>query len=356
MIARTFITIAVVCCLISSCDDNPADLTCFDFSGSNGVFIINEGNYTYDNASLSFLDFSSRKIYNGIFFTANGTNLGDVAHSMIIYNNKGYITVNNSGKIMIIDPNTGIMLEKLTGLVSPRYVYIASNRKGYISDLYSRKITLFDPEENTIAGSINVQNNNPFNQHSTEQMIGYKEFVFIACWSYDNQILILDTLTDRIVDSVMVTKQPNSLVLDRFNKLWVLSDGGYPGSGYGQETAAMTRIDAETRLIEMVLPFPTIDDSPVNLVLNGTADTLYFINNGIYCMSVNDQNLPAKPYIGVRNENYYSLAVDPVTSMVYAGDAIDYQQSGLLYRFTPHGELIDSFMVGINPGFFCFKY
>jgi hypothetical protein len=348
------ITLAI--CLIGACDKEPTDIPGQDFSVSSGVFIINEGNYTYDNASLSFFEFSSRKMYNGIFFLANGTTVGDVAHSMIIYNGKGYITVNNSGKIVVIDPNTVKMTGKLTRLVSPRYVYIVNSVKGYISDLYAMKIGLFNPQENVLTGEINVQNNNPFNQHSTEQMIGYKELVFIACWSYDNQILVLDTLTDRIIDSITVTKQPNSLGLDCFNKLWVLSDGGFLGSGYGQETAALTRIDAETRSVEMLLSFPSPGDSPVDLVMNGTRDTLYFLNNGIYCMSVYDQQLPDEPYIRIRNEDFYSLAVDPGNSAIYAGDAIDYQQNGLVYRFRPDGELIDSFLVGINPGSFCFKY
>lgn len=347
---------AFVISLIISCEDDPVETTGLDFSGSDGVFVINEGNFSYDNASLSFIEFSSSKIHNEIFFTANGSNLGDVAQSMIIYDNKGYIAVNNSGKIVVIDPNTAVMKEKLTGLVSPRYIHIVNDRKGYITDLYSMNITLFDPKENEITGVINVQNGSPFNQHSTEQMIEYKESVFIACWSYDNQILVLDTVTDKIIDSIIVAKQPNSLVLDRYNKLWILSDGGFAGSGYGQETAALTRIDAETRSVELVLSFPSLNDSPVDLAINGTADTLYFICKGIYCMPVTNNELPVQPFLQVRNEDYYSLAVDPRTSIIYVGDAIDYQQNGLVYRFYPNGELIDSFLVGINPGAFCFKY
>ena len=355
MNAKLFLFTLIICLLIS-CDDEPVETTALDFSGSFGVFIVNEGNFASDNASLSFLEFNSCKIYNGIFFKANGSNLGDVAQSMIIYDNKGYITINNSGKIVIIDPNTAVMKEKLTGLVSPRYTQIVNDRKGYITDLYSMKITLFNPEENEITGLINVQNDSPFNQHSTEKMIGYKESVFISCWSYDNQILVLDTMTDKITDSIIVTKQPNSLVIDKFNKLWVLSDGGFTGSGYGQEIAALTRIDAETRSVELVLQFPSLNDSPVDLAINGTRDTLYFICKGIYRMPVTEQELPVKPFIEIRNTDYYSLAVDPRTSIIYAGDAIDYQQNGLVCRFYPNGELVDSFFVGIIPGDFCFKY
>ena len=35
--------------------------------------------------------------------------------------------------------------------------------------------------------------------------------------------------------------------------------------------------------------------------------------------------------------------------------AIDYTQSGVVLRYSPSGELLDSFKVGINPGNFCWR-
>jgi len=103
------------------------------------------------------------------------------------------------------------------------------------------------------------------------------------------------------------------------------------------------------------MQFPSLEDSPIDLELNGSGDTLYFILRGIRRMSINDTELPSDPLIGMRNNDFYSIAIDQETSVIYAGDPLDYQQNGLLYRFTPDGELIDSFRVGINPGAFCFK-
>jgi hypothetical protein len=338
-----------------SCDESPVILKGYNFSDSTGVFIVNEGIYLQDNASLSFFNKQGSKMYNDIFFIANETSLGDVACSMIINGTRGYIAVNNSGKIYAIDTRDIRFIGKITGLSSPRYVHIVNDTKGYITDLYSKKISIFNPSDNTITGEIDVNNHSSFNQHATEQMVSYGRYVFIACWSFDNQVLVLDTLMDQVADSITVPKQPNSLVIDKNNKLWVLSDGGFTGSSYGQENAALTRINPETREIEQILQFPSLDDSPVDLTMNGSGDTLFFILRGIHRLSIADPGLPTEAFIKPRNYDYYSLAIDPANSVIYAGDALDYQQNGLVYRFYPGGALIDSFRVGINPGFFCFK-
>jgi Domain of unknown function (DUF5074) len=351
-ILKVVILFFIICI---SCEKEKVKVDGYNFGDSTGVFIINEGSYTQENSSLSFLNLQSLKLYNNIFYKANETKLGDVAYSMTIYNDKGFIAVNNSGRIYVIDIHSGRFQGKITGLSSPRYVFIINDTKGYVSDLYSTKINIINPSEYEITGAIDVSINSDFNQHSTEQMVLYKNWLFIGCWSYDNKILVLDVTTDSIVDSITVTKQPNSILLDKNKKLWVLSDGGYPGSSYGQEYAALTKIDAESRETQLVMQFPSLDDSPVELVSNGSGDTLYFILRGIRRMSINDNKLPEEVFIENHNNDFYSIAVDPSTSVIYAGDPLDYLQNGLLYRFTPRGELIDSMRVGINPGAFCFK-
>lgn len=61
----------------------------FDFSGT-GLFICNEGNFQYGNATLSYYDPATRRVRNEVFFRANGMRLGDVVQSMSIYDNKGW--------------------------------------------------------------------------------------------------------------------------------------------------------------------------------------------------------------------------------------------------------------------------
>ena len=42
-----------------------------DISKQNGVFIVNEGNFMYDNASLSYYLIDSMKVLNEVFYLGN---------------------------------------------------------------------------------------------------------------------------------------------------------------------------------------------------------------------------------------------------------------------------------------------
>ena len=343
----------------TACSKSPVETVFFNFTGNRGVYIVNEGNFMYGNSSLSFYDPNTKRVYNQVFQARNGAPLGDVAQSMTLWNDLGFVVVNNSGKIYVVDSRTAEFKGSVSGLSSPRYVHVVNSEKAYVTDLYARKITIFNPETFRITGNIPVGNSDSkFNEHDTEQMVQYKNFVFTNCWSYDNKILVIDSNTDRLVDSIEVFKQPNSLVIDKNNKIWVLTDGGFQGSPYGYEQPGLLKIDAETRELERSFRF-VLGDHPFGLCLNPTKDSLYFINRHVWKMSVSDKRLPEQPFITSPYSDlyggYYSLGIDPSNSEIYVGDAIDHQQNGLVHRYSPSGKLIDEFKVGISPGNFAFK-
>lgn len=350
----------MICVLgLLSCVKSPVDTVFFDFTGNSGVYIVNEGNFMYGNSSLSFYDPVTKRVVNHVFQARNGAPLGDVAQSMTIWNNLGFVVVNNSGKIYIIDSRTAEYKGSISGLSSPRYIHIINSEKAYITDLYARKITIFNPTTFKKTGKISVSNStSEFSQHATEQMIQYKDLVFTNCWSYDNKLLVIDTNTDQLVDSIEVFKQPNSLVLDKNNKIWVLTDGGFEGSAYGYERPGLLKIDAETREIERTFRF-ALGEHPLSLCLNAGNDSLFFLNRHVWKMAVTDKKLPEQPFITSAKVNlyggFYSLAVDPSNSEIYVGDAIDHAQNGVVHRYNPSGKLIDEFKVGISPGGFAFK-
>jgi len=86
---------------------------------------------------------------------------------------------------------------------------------------------------------------------------------------------------------------------------------------------------------------------------------LYFLNRHIYRFPVQSGSAPelfaANPSETAFGGGFYGLDVDQATSEVYGSDAIDFTQHGMVYRYTPAGELKDTFQAGIVPGSFCFK-
>lgn len=337
----------------SCMDYGPSDEEDFDPDKTvDGVFITNEGSFMYGNASLSYYIPSEKRVENEVFIRANTINLGDVAQSMVVRNGLGYIVVNNSGIIFVIDVKTFKVRGTIGPFTSPRHIHFLSDTKAYVTQLWDDRIAIVNPSTLEITGYIKTDMQ-PGGE-STEQMVQYGRYVFTNCSSYNKRILVIDSETDSVADEIEVGIQPVGLVLDKFGKLWTITNGGYKGSPYGYEAPVLCRIDPESRRIEKTFTFD-LDDSPAGLCLNRTRDTLYFINKAVWRMDVKDERVPVRPFLPDQESLFYAIAVDPTTSEVYVADAIDYVQPGVVYRYTPDGELVDRFRTGITPGSFCFN-
>lgn len=324
----------------------------FATSGA-GLFVINEGNFQYGNASLSYYNPAIKSVENEVFYRANAMKLGDVAQSMTLYGDTGWIVVNNSHVIFAIDPTTFKEKGRIENLTSPRYIHFLSDEKAYVTQLWDNRIFIVNPKRYEITGYIECPAMT-MESGSTEQMVQWGKYVFVNCWSYQNRILKIDTTTDKVVAELEVGIQPTSLVVDCYGKLWTITDGGYEDSPYGYEAPSLYCIDAETFTIEKQFRFAK-GDAPSEVQLNGRGDKLYWINNDVWAMDVTADRIPVKPFIPYSDTLYYGLTIDPRSGEVYVADAIDYVQAGKIYRYSEQGERLDEFYAGITPGAFCWK-
>lgn len=325
-----------------------------EFSAADqGLFIINEGNFNYGNATLSYYNPATKSVENEIFYRANAMRLGDVAQSMTIHNNIGWVVVNNSHVIFAIDTRTFRELGRIEGFTSPRYIHFVSGEKAYVTQIWDNRIAIVNPKRYEITGYIECEGMT-MESGSTEQMVQWGNYVFVNCWSYQNRLLKIDTRTDEIVAELEVGIQPTSLVVDKNHKLWTITDGGFEDSPYGYEVPALYCIDAETFTIEREFRFRK-GDAPSEIQINGAKDRIYWINDDVWEMDIEATMLPAKPFLPYAETIYYGLTVCPRTGDVYIADAIDYQQPGMIYRYSARGEKLDEFYVGVIPGAFCWK-
>ena len=333
----------------------------------DGVLILCEGNYNAGNASLSYYNPDTKQVENGVFRRVNDRRLGDTGQSITVSGNTAYIAVENSGIIWALDTRTFKVSGQLTAsagteIINPRYVLKVSDSKAYVTDLYAHYINIFDPQTMKYTGNISVDQAANLGYCSTEEMVKYDNYVFTNCWSYSNKILVIDITKEAVVDSIVLSSwQPKSIRLDCNGKLWAITDGGYSANGesFGNDTPHLYRIDAASRSIELDLTLET-DEANVQIETNSDGTMLYVVNNDVYRMDVTADKMPSTPFIkapvddnGTRHK-LYGIGVNPNNEDIYIADAVDYAQSGMVYRYNVQGELLDKFRVGINPNHFAF--
>ena len=329
--------------------DPPVVDTTINFK--EGCFVVNEGNFNWGNASISFISNVTGKVEQDLFDAINNRRLGDVAQSMNVFNGMGFIIVNNSDKIEVVSMNDFKSIATITGFNSPRYIEFVDSTKAYVTNL-ENDIAVVDLNTLKITKTITIP-------EWTEGMVYFNNNLYVTCMGKFSaatairraKVLIISTKEDKIVDSIQTRKDPVGIVVDKKNKLWVLSTGGWDG----YEQPSIMRIDPVLRIVEKAYLFPASSGSPSRLCINPTGDTLYFLDGGVFQMPVTSQGIPTEAFIHSNGNLFYGLDINPVNGTIWVTDALDYVQNGKVYQYSSSvGTLIKSYDAGRIPGEICF--
>lgn len=310
-------------------------------TNGNKVVIGCEGNFGWGNASMSIYNAETKVNSNAVFNTQNNIPLGDVFQSSTLFNGDLFLVVNNSNKVVVIDTANFLIKGTVSGLSSPRYLLGVSPSKAYISDLYSNTISIINPLTYQVTGSIAVSD-------WTEQMLLVNQTAYVTQKGTD-QLLLIDVATDMLIDSIAVGREPNSLVLDAFDNLWVLCSGGV-----NESLPSLVQINTSTNSVTKELFFNSISESPNNLNIDTSGTQLLYLNNDLFQQSISENTISTQPKINAGNIVYYGLGINPNNNEIYLSDAIDYVQAGKVYRYTFDAVQIDNFSTGIIPQDFTF--
>lgn len=321
-------------------EQDPTPSTSF-VADAAGIYICNEGTFTGGNATITYTNGTETETIQDVFRIANDENLGDVGQSLTKVNNKIYIVVNNSSKIVVVESTTMKKTATITGFNSPRFMIEAAPGKAYVTDLYANAISIVDLTSNTITGNISLNG-------STEDLLLYNGKVYVTNLS-TSYLYIIEPTTDVVEDSILIGPGGNSLQLDKNNKLWVLCGGDYITSAPG----SLHRVNPATKAVEFSQTFPA-GDFPTRLTINETSDELYYLDLNVYKMLISDMSLPSSPFVDAAGKSFYGMEFDKVNHVLYVSDVIDYQQAGRIYRYETNGTLLNSLPAGIIPGDFLF--
>ena len=332
-----FIGLSAAVMLLGSCKETlePMEYPGTDYQ--NGVYVINEGGFGNGNASLSYIHSNGDSLVNQLYNSKTDLPIGDVGQSMNTFNGKGYIVVNNSAKIEVVDLTDFSSLGTINDLGSPRYIEFISETKAYVTDLFAGVIHIVNPTTMAKTGSILVNG-------WVEEMRTLNGFVY-AVGNGSGNLYKINPTTDAIEDSVMVGTEPYSLEIDANEKIWCLASGGWQVA-----IPNLVRINPTTMTVEANLPFTSIDESPSDLSVSVNGQTLYFLNNGAFSMGISATSIPTTAIISAGTNYFYKMDVDPSTGDIYVSDPVDFSQSGKVYKYGSSGTLITTFEMSVAPG------
>ena len=341
--------------LLASC--NPKDVAVPAPTTTNGVFVLSQGQYMAGDGAVSGFDRLTKALTLDAFGTANnGAKLGDVVQSMGVQGTKGYIVVNASNKIEVVNLPAFKTAGTITGLEQPRYFTATSATRGYVTEWrgdYTKylpgMLSILDLSTNTRTRTVPVGRN-------PEQLLALGGKIYVPN-SLDNTISVIDEATAAVSATLTVGDGPTSLVTDKDGNIWVLCTGfvTYIATApYVVQTSPGTllRFSPGSPATQLKFPFPATA-SPDMLRINPARDQLYYTFNGLeYQMSVGATALPTTPFI---KRSFTGFAIDPRDNTVYGGISPDYNSNGRFLRYpATGGAALDSFTVKIGPAGFIF--
>ena len=311
------------------------------YEGSEeGVFVLNEGNFGWGYGTIDYIDLRKEEVLSSIYEQANQELLGNVVQSISYFQGYYYAVVNNSQKVIVIDPQTFIKVGEVERLISPRYFLGIDEEKAYVSDLYADAIHIINPSTFEKTGEIPTGG-------WTEQMILLGKYAIVAAYG-EQELLIIHTETDKIVKRIALEGPPNSLQLDKNNFLWVST-----GAGDDQQ-AHIYQLHPADFSIRKDIVLDAATGGPTHLRTNPAQDSLYYLQQGVYKMSILADAAPTTPIIEETPSTlFYGLGISPEGN-IWLADALDYVQRGWARRYTGTGVAIDSFRVGVIPNSFLF--
>lgn len=308
------------------------------------VVVVNEGNFQWGNASVTLYNSQTGEVLENVFRNNNQElPLGDVFQSMNQIGSIGYLVINNSNHIKLVDLNSFKAVGKIDQMNSPRYILPLNQQKAYVTDLYEKAIYVVNLTSRQIVGSIPAGG-------WTEELVQAGNRAFVAQRD-SNEILVINTEKDSIVSRIKTNAAPTYLELDKNQDLWVSC------AGRGNAPSALLQIDINNLQVKKRL----INQDPLDyfgeIELSPNKETIYYLSKqGLMKLSIQDTVLPVQSLIERQNRNLYGFSVHPKNGELYLCDAIDFQQNGSIYLYAASGVLLREFNVGIIPGDVYFKH
>jgi hypothetical protein len=348
---RYFLFLVLVSALTACHDDEKAPKGKYEL----GVVVVNEGGFGASNGTLTHFNSTSGEAEQNIFKSTGSQFAGNVVQSLTIAGDKGYIVVNGDNKIQIVNAKTfeGISTITNSDIVAPRYVQVIDN-KAYISvwgpydDNYSlidSYVLVYDLNTNATVKKIDTD-------EGVENLVYNGEKLFASNYNFggSSTVAVINPSDNTLVKQIEVGPGPAGMVIDNNKKLWVITSGTYQGND-----GKLSRINTSTLAVEGEIALGLNPDADLSMT-SDKKNLIFSSGQAVYKLSIDATAAPTTPFIDASDVTTpYALGVDPTTSEVYIGDALNFATPGSIFIYNADGTKKTSFPSGINPTQFVFR-
>ncbi|MCL2097513.1 MAG: hypothetical protein FWH23_01970 [Bacteroidales bacterium] len=338
---KRFFLLAFVAVTLNACLGDPPV-----YRYDNIVIVINQGNFTDQNGSISYYYEDTKEVKENVLNIANGTTLGASIQSAEVSNTGAlYLVCNYADKIEVFDISTGrAVASPFTGsdLSSPRY--IAGGNSLYITNwgegVDNGSGWQIFPDSYVLA--LSYYNNNwvagrkiPCGT-SAEDIRNINNKLYVAT---EEGIAVIDVNNGDAIDLIIPPAGTfggaKSFVQSKNNLLWA----SYP------DAQKLVAIDLTNNSVQGAYDMPLDWMGPIACNYAGTK--IYSCkDNSIFELDVDTKAFETF-FTGVSGAYFYSIGVSPFTGNVYTANT-KFDGNSTLLVLSAEGNLIDQKTVGVG--------
>ncbi len=343
--------LSITAVLLTSCErtDDEPDITA---NNLKGVFVACEGDFGSANGDITYYNPETKQLVKSLYYSANKVNPGDIVQAFEVVDTLGFIVVNNSQKIVVVNMKNFTKVKTIDGFSYPRSVVRADEESVYVSngngfsDNYIYKIDLRTLKK---TDSLAVST-------GPEKLIKVKSKVFAAIaggWNNNgNSVVEIDPVTFKIDETYTVAPVPVDITVDKNNNIWAFCKGVATYDANWNVTYAgmgISKINVSAKTVS-TFPLAKMAASGVNNISAGNnGSKIWYLNDGLYSMDVNASVLPSSKAV---DKLFYGMEIDPTTGYIFCLDAINSQS----VVYNSEGLVQYSFATSSYPGSIAFSY
>lgn len=311
----------------------------------NGMYVLNEGVWNYNNSTISYYNFDSGEVTTDIFTTVNNRGLGDTGNDLQRYGSRLYCVVNTSENIQVMDFYTA----KVVGTVSlvgksPRRICF-SGSKAYVS-CFDGSVVRIDTASLAVEATVTV-GPNPEGVCIANGKLYVANTGGYNAPNYGTTVSVIDMASFAVIKNITVAMNPSRLYLaPNQQDIYLISNGDYyTVKSCLQKISSLTDEVARTYNIELS-----------NLAFYGNSAFFYSYDFSTEEYTIQIFDLATEMVVnnqfindGTTFDVPYGIAVNPQNGDVYISDAHNFTVNGDVYCFGQDGKKKFSFEAGVNP-------